>query len=176
MRTRNAGRVGTEPRCSVEDLDVKRRAIAILRDVTLRPEVRERLRATGRSERLHQLLRTDGRRGIEIVASEIVDLANAGADPAELALFPAFVQEIVSDVLDNGEAPDLATCERAEHESDVAEDAKVPRLLAQGVTASDLTERARLLRHQAMTSLQLARAYESEARRVSLGRTFAHAS
>ena len=51
------------PQCAVEDLDVRRRTLALMRDVTVRPEVREAIDALGQRERRNQWLRTDGRRG-----------------------------------------------------------------------------------------------------------------
>ena len=86
------------PQCAVEDLDVRRRTLALMRDVTVRPEVREAIDALGQRERRNQWLRTDGRRGLELTAQDIALLLAAGASRAEVMLLPVLLQEVIEEL------------------------------------------------------------------------------
>lgn len=170
MRPDLAPVLSHEGRILAEDLDLRRRSLAIVRDVTVRPEVRQRLRGNGLQERLHALLRTSGRRGLEIAAEELTDLANAGATPGELEQYPQFLAAVVEDLLERGNAIDRAALEEAEIAADTAEDALQGRALVRGVeTPAEKLERARALRLQGATAFALSRALEREARQEQLG-------
>lgn len=150
-----------------EDLDLTRRALAIMRDVTLRPEVARAIIKAGHKERKDQLLRTHGRRGLEIAGEELLMLRQAGGTRAELEQYPHFLQELVDDLFDG--AAERRACELDEMASDVAEDAVQGPALLRQETPAEKCERARLCRRQAAASLALARALEQEARHESLG-------
>lgn len=153
-----------------EDLDLARRSIDVCRLVTARPEVKQRLRGEGIRERLHQLLRTNGRRGLQIAAAEMVDLANAGASMPELELYVVFLAEVLGDLFAGKARPDLQALIAAASEDDTDEDRIETPLLMRlaNATAPDLLEAARAHRRQAASSLTLARGYENEARRRQL--------
>jgi hypothetical protein len=159
-----------EGRIQPEDLDVARRSLAIVRDATIRPIVKQRLRGLGRQERLHALLRTSGRRGLAIAAEELIDLHNAEASPAELELYPLFLSEIISDLQERGGQLDRAALEEAEIAADTAEDALQGPALVRGFeTPVEKLARARALRLEAATAHALARRLEQEVRQERLG-------
>lgn len=153
---------------TAEALDLRRRTLALMRDVTIRPPVREALDRHGLRERRNQWLRSDGRRGTEIVAQELVDLANAGASRAELLQVVGLLTEVVEDLF-AGQAPDLASAELAEIHADLAEDAAQQRAHVLGESDPERLERARLCRIQGAAAMALARELEASVRRKVLG-------
>lgn len=171
MPTESGITLSRESRIHAEDLDVQRRSLQIVRDATVRPEVRRRLKGVGLQERLNQLLRTSGRRGLAIAAEELIDLANAGATPAELELWPRFLDDIVAELLKLGAEVDRRELEAAESEADVAEDALQDRALIYGETPVEKCARARALRLQGAAAFALARRLEQEARHEAMGLT-----
>lgn len=155
-------------RMTAESLDVKRRAISLMRDVTLRPELRSAMDKAGLRERRNQMLRTDGRRGIEVVAQELIELRQCGGSRAEAEAMLGFLREIVED-LHADTVPDLVALELAEVAADLAEDALQQRAHLVGETDQERLERARVSRQQGAASFAVARALEDDVRRRSLG-------
>lgn len=173
LRTETPAAVTRGGRILAEHLALDERARALYGQVTARPQLRQRLRAVGANEALHTLLRERGRRGLRIAAGELVDLANAGATHAELALFPAWLGEVVEDLtVGAARAPRLAL-ELAEQACDAEEDAlQVAALIAaiEGQeTAGTLRTRAAALRRQGAASYALAARLEHDARRLDRG-------
>lgn len=156
------------PQLVVEDLDVRRRALALMRDVTVRAEVREAIDAQGLKERRHQWLRTEGRRGIEIAAQDIAALLAAGASRAEATLLPVFLMELIDELCADGTGGDRLALELENIVRDAEEDALHGRALAEAETPEQMCERARLLRLEGAAKLALARRLEGDARRRTL--------
>lgn len=156
---------------------LRRRTLALYRDILVRPELAQGMDRAGLKERKHQLLRTDGRRGAEILAQEVCELVASGATHGEVAQLLAFVARAVDDAFserDGRALPSLIEVELAEAEADVAEDHTQPNaisILASGkhLTTRELEERLAGLRHQAVTANNAVRRYESELRRRELG-------
>lgn len=162
---------------TAEALDLKGRSLALYRDVTLRPELRAMMDRLGYRERRNGVLRTDGRRGAEVLATELVELIASGATHAEVNTLVAWVQCIVDDSFaarDGIELPPLLEAEIAEAQADIEEDGTqvvAIRVLASGkhLTVPELEERLRVTRRQTAVGSVLVRAIESELRRRQLG-------
>lgn len=180
MRTDPAAAVTRGGRITPEDLQLAARSRALCAQVVARPAVRQRLRGIGRTNRLHHLLRTVGCRGLERAAVELVDLANAGATAAELALYPAWLAEVVEDLtVGTARAPRLVL-ERAEQDADAAEDALQVAALCAALTGAEtpamLRERAAALRGQGSASYALAARLEFDARTLERRGAVRHAA
>lgn len=153
---------------TAESLDIRRRALALMRDVTIRPELRSAMDRAGLKERRNQWLRTDGRRGLEIVAQELIDLARVGATRAEAEAMVGFVREVLEDLYAT-DAPDLTQAELAEIRADIEEDQLQQQAYLVGETDQERLERARVSRLQGAAAFALARALEDDVRRRQLG-------
>lgn len=153
---------------TAESLDIRRRSLALMRDVTLRPELRSEMDRAGLRERRNQLLRTDGRRGIEIVAQELIELRACGGTRAEAETMLGFLREIIED-LHADTVPDLVAAELAEVEADIHEDRLQQRAALVGESDQERLERARASRLQGASAFALARALEYDVRRRQLG-------
>lgn len=164
------------PRLCAEQLDLRGRARALYEDVTLRPEFRVEMDRLGLRERRNQVMRTDGRRGAEILATEIVEFIAAGATHGEIEQLLQWVRAIADDAFAarGDELPDLLTAEAAEASADTAEDQSqtlhlIARLRGEPTSDAQLEERIRTTRRQVAASAVLVRALESELRRRNLG-------
>lgn len=157
------------PQIVVEDLDVRRRTLAIMRDLCVRPEVRDRIDACGLRERRNQWLRTDGRRGLEIAAHEIATLLAVGNTRAEVTLFPVFLFEVIDELCAEGAGADTLALALEHMRLDAEEDALQGPGLVEAQSGEQLLERAAALRKEAAAGLSLARALEGKARRRTLG-------
>lgn len=153
---------------TAESLDLRRRSLSLMRDVTIRPELRSAMDHAGLRERRNQWLRTDGRRGLEILAQELIDLQRAGATRAEAEVMLGFVREILEDLYAD-EPADLLAAELAEIEADLDEDRLQQQAHLVGETDQGRLERARVLRRQGAASFAVARALEDDVRRRELG-------
>jgi hypothetical protein len=167
MPTRTAEPLQRPPH-TAEALDLRRRSLAVMRDVTIRPELRVGMDRMGLRERRNQMLRTDGRRGLEIAASELIELKNAGATRAELLQYTHFLGEIVEDLFDE-ESPDLQELELAEVATHLEGDALQAHAHLQGEDDQQMVTRARAHRKHAAAELALARGLEGHVRRRQLG-------
>jgi hypothetical protein len=162
------GRPLQRPPITAEALDLRRRSLAVMRDVTIRPELRVGMDRMGLRERRNQLLRTDGRRGLEIVASEMIDLWNAGASRAELLQYQHFIGEIIEDLCDE-EIPDPRELELEEVATHLEADALQAQAHISGEDDQQMVVRARSHRKHAAAELALARGLEGHVRRRQLG-------
>jgi len=156
------------PQLVVEDIDVRRRSLAVMRDVTIRQEVRDQIDALGQRERRNQWLRTEGRRGIEIAAQEAALLLAAGAARGEVLQLPLLLIEIIEDLCDGGAGGDRLEMELLNMRLDAEEDALQGRALVDIESPEEKIERARLLRREASQKFALARQLEGEVRRRAL--------
>ncbi len=158
------------PQCAVEDLDVRRRTLALMRDVTVRPEVREAIDALGQRERRNQWLRTDGRRGLELTAQDIALLLAAGASRAEVMLLPVLLQEVIEELCeDHTVGGDRLALELEHMRLDAEEDALRGPGLVEVQSPEAMLDRAKALRKEAAAALALARDLEGRVRRRTLG-------
>ncbi|HET8778009.1 MAG TPA: hypothetical protein VFN76_10150 [Candidatus Limnocylindria bacterium] len=154
-------------RLTPEDLDLKRRTLAVARVVVARPEVRQRLRGIGLQQRLHTLLRRDGCRGLERAGEEIIDLRNAGATEQEVRQYVVMLDELVRDLFSGKDAPRAEDLELPEQEADAAEDVLQIRAMTSGPRSPAVErELARAYRHYATIATSKAWAHEREARRL----------
>lgn len=178
MPTTTREPLARHPQIEVAEIpDLRRRALALYRDLTARPDLRAGMDRAGLRERRHQLLRSDGRRGAEILATEMAELIAAGATHAEIEELLAWVSRVAEDAFGAREGrvlPPLLEAEIAEAEADVQEDATQPhviRQLAAGkhLTTREIEERLTQLRRQAGQTTVLLRVLESEHRRRQLG-------
>lgn len=153
-----------------EVLDLAGRAQRLARQVTARPEVRQRLRGIGLQQRLHTLLRASGARGLQRAAEEMLDLYHAGATRAELALYGLFLGELEADLFVGAAREPRAQLEHEEAAHDTHEDLlQVRGLLAAQEgreTPELLRERAAALRAQSGASTALAGRLEFDARQA----------
>ncbi len=167
MPTNPAGPLQRD-RMTAESLDIGRRSLALMRDVTIRPELRSAMDRAGLKERRNQMLRTNGRRGLEIVAQELIELHQCGGSRAEAEAMLGFLREIVEDL--HADTPsDLVALELAEIDADIAEDRLQQRAALVGESDQERLERARVSRQQGASAFALARALEDDVRRRQLG-------
>jgi len=158
------------PQCAVEDLDVRRRTLALMRDLTVRAEIRDQMDALGQKERRHQWLRTDGRRGLEIAAQDLAILLAAGVSRAEAMLFPVLLQELIDELCEDGAVGGDRLALELEHmRLDAEEDLLQGPGLVEAQSPAQLLERAKALRKEAAAGLSLARDLEGRVRRRTLG-------
>lgn len=157
------------PHLVVEDLDVRRRALGVMRDVCVRPAVRDGLDALDQRERRNQWHRTDGRRGVEILIHDIALLLSAGATRAEVTQLPLLVQEIIDELCEAGTGGDRLAMELEHMRLDAAEDALQGPALVEAESPEAMIERAKALRREASAGLSLARHLEGIVRRRVLG-------
>ena len=155
------------PSLAVEDLDVRRRTLALMRDVTVRQSVRDQIDALDQRERRNQWLRTDGRRGLEIAAQDIALLLAAGATRGEVMLLPVLLLELIDDLCATTTG-DRLSLELENMQRDAEEDLMQGRALMEVETPAQLLDRARALRAEAAVKLQLARLLEGTVRRRTL--------
>jgi hypothetical protein len=153
---------------TAEALDLRRRSLAVMRDVTIRPELRVGMDRMGLRERRNQMLRTDGRRGLEIAATELIELRNAGATRAELLQYTHFLGEIVEDLCDE-EVADPRELELEEVATHLEADALKAHAHLSGEDDQQMITRARACRKHAAAELALARGLEGHVRRRQLG-------
>ena len=168
MPTKTGESLQRLPQLAVEDLDVRRRSHAIMRDVTIRPEIRDAIDTIGQRERRNQWLRTDGRRGIEIVAAEIALLLGAGASRAEVMQLPMFLLEVIEDLCEGDVGGDRLALELEHMRADAEEDLLQGPALVEKETPEAMTERAQKLRREGASALALARTLEATVRRRTL--------
>lgn len=160
-----------------EALDLKRRSLELYTDCMVRPEFRAEMDRIGFRERRNAVMRTDGRRGAEILASELLEFIAAGATHAEVEMLIAWVRGIADDafdVRDGKRLPAIIEAEIAEHEADVAEDSTqlpIIQILASGkhLTTAELRDRLERMRRQTARGSIVVRVYENELRRRDLG-------
>lgn len=157
------------PLLAVEDFDVRRRAHALMTDITIRPEVRQRIDDLGERERRNQWLRTAGRRGIEITVDEIALLLGAGATRAEVMLLPVFLLELIDEFCEEGHGGDLLSLQLEHMRLDAEEDAGQGAALVEAQSDGAMMDRATKLRREAAAALSVARALEGKVRRRALG-------
>jgi len=158
------------PEIAVEDLDVRRRTLALMRELCVRPDVRDAIDEMGQKDRRNCWLRTDGRRGVEIVAHEILLLLAAGATRAEVTLLPVLLMEMIDEVCEGGTVGgDRMTLELDHMRLDAAEDALQGPALVERESPEAMRERATALRKEAASALVLARELEGIVRRRTLG-------
>ena len=157
------------PLLAVEDLDVRRRTLAIMRDICARQDVRDRIDALDQRERRNQWLRTDGRRGIEIAVHDIALLLSAGATRAEVMQLPILLQELIDELCEEGAGGDRLSLELEHMQLDAAEDALQGPALVEAESPEAMLERAKALRREASAGLSLARHLEGIVRRRVLG-------
>lgn len=156
------------PELAVEDLDVPRRCLALMRDLTVRPDVRKRMDDQGQRERRNAWLRTEGQRGIQLAIRDAATLRAAGVSRAELMTLATLLIEVIDELC--GDAPeDRLELERANMELDAIEDALQARALLDGETPQEMIERAGALRREGAAKLTLARHLEGLVRRRTLG-------
>jgi len=149
---------------------VRRRTLGLMRDVTVRPEVRDRIDALGQRERRNQWLRTDGRRGLEIAAQDIALLLGAGASRAEVMLLPVLLMEFIEELCGESEVDGDRLAMELEHmRLDAEEDLLQGRALVEAETPEQMVHRAKALRREGAASLSLARHLEGVVRRRTLG-------
>lgn len=157
------------PQLAVEDLDVRRRTLALMRDLTIRQDVRDQIDALGQRERRNQWLRTDGRRGIEITAQEIALLLAAGTTRAEVMLLPVLLQELIDELCEDGVGGDLLSLALEHMRLDAEEDLLQGAALVEPQAPEAMLDRARALRREAAAGLAEARKLEGIVRRRTLG-------
>jgi len=168
MPTNTRGTLPRLPQCAVEDLDVRRRTLALMRDVTVRQDVRDEIDSIGQRERRNQWLRTDGRRGLEIAAQDVALLLSAGASRAEVMLLPTFLLEIIEDLCDEGVGGDRLALELEHMRLDAEEDLMQGPALVEKETPEAMLARAHALRREGAAALALARHLEGIVRRRTL--------
>lgn len=169
MPTKTGESLQRLPLCTVEDLDVKRRTLALMRDVTIRADVREAIDEMGQRERRNQWLRSEGRRGIEIAVQDVALLLGAGATRAEVMLLPVLLMELIDELCDEGAGGDRLTLELEHMRLDAAEDALQGPALVEAESPEAMLERAKALRREASAGMSLARMLEGIVRRRTLG-------
>lgn len=157
------------PQLAVEDFDVKRRALSLMREICVRPEVRAAMDARDQRERRNAWLRTDGRRGVEIAAQDIALLLAAGATRAEVLLIPVLLMELIDEMCYEGAGGDRMALELENIRRDAEEDALQGRALVEAETPEQMAHRAAVLRHEIASKIALARALEGTVRRRTLG-------
>lgn len=157
------------PHLAVEDLDVRRRTLALMRDLTVRQDVRDAIDSLDQRERRNAWLRTDGRRGLEITVHEIALLLSAGASRAEVMLFPVLLQELIDELAEGSPGSDRLSLELEHMRLDAEEDLLQGPALIEAETPEAMLERAKRLRHEAAAGMALARALEGQVRRRTLG-------
>lgn len=178
MPTDHPGPLQRFPQPEVAEIPaLKRRTLALYRDILAREALSAGMDRAGLTERRHQLLRTDGRRGVEVLVQECCELVASGATHQEIAELLMFVARAADDAFmarDGRHLPSLIEAELAEAEGDVQEDLSQPdtiRILAKGkhLTTAEMEERSAKLRKQAASSSVALRVYEGEMRRRALG-------
>jgi hypothetical protein len=169
MPTKTGESLPRLPQLAVEDLDVRRRTLALMRDVTVRAEVRYAIDEIGQRERRNQWLRTDGRRGIEITTQDIALLCAAGASRAEVMMLPVLLMEFIDELFLEGTGTDRLALELENIRLDAEEDALHGRALVEAETPQQMTERAHALRREGAAKLALARSLEGTVRRRAIG-------
>lgn len=134
--------------------------------VTARPSVRQQLRGVGLAEKLHNLLREHGVRGLERAGHEIIDLANAGATKAECLEYPTFLHELIEDIYTYGgvAAPDLQLVRRERSAADREDDRLTDLHHIDGEHAVSHTELAAAYRRAAAANIAAACEHERQAR------------
>ena len=157
------------PLLAVEDLDVRRRTLAVMRDLTVRASVRDGIDALDQKERRNQWLRTEGRRKIEITIHDIALLLSAGATRAEVMQLPILLQELIDELCEEGAGGDRLSLELDHMRLDAAEDALQGPALVEAESPEAMLERAKALRREAGAGLSLARHLEGIVRRRVLG-------
>lgn len=157
------------PQLAVEDFDVRRRTRNLMREICIRPEVRDRIDGFDQRERRNQWLRTDGRRGVEIAAQDIALLLGAGATRAEVMLIPVLLIELIDEMCHDGAGGDRLALELENIRLDAEEDALQGRALVEAESPQQMTDRAQALRREVASKLSLARSLEGTVRRRTLG-------
>ncbi len=170
MPTKTGESLPRLPLLAVEDLDVRRRTLAVMRDLCVRQAVRDGIDALDQKERRNQWLRTDGRRGVEIAVQDIALLLSAGATRAEVMQLPILLQELIDELCEDGSVGGDRLALELEHmKLDAAEDALQGPALVEAESPEAMLERAKALRREASAGLSLARHLEGIVRRRVLG-------
>lgn len=169
MQTNMREAVARFPQPAIEDLDVRRRSLALMRDLCAAAEVKAGIDALGERERRNAWLRMDGRRGIEICVGEVALLLSAGVSRAEVMLLPVLLMEIIEELCSDGAlGGDRLALELAHLRETADAQARHVTALVEAEAPEAMADRAQALRREAAAALTLARDLEGRVRRRTL--------